>query len=245
MGGAIVRGMVATAPQEAVNITVIDLSSNIREDFELLGVHTAEVDQNAVMESDLVIVAVKPWLIDEVMNQYKQALALSNAAVASIAAGVTLDMLSELTDRPLLRIMPNTAVSVSESMTFIASKGTSEEQRREVSRIFSLLGQVMEVPESRMDACMALASCGIAYAMRYVRAATEGGVELGIPPHIAQKIINQTIRGAAALLEIEGAHPESEIDKVTTPGGITIRGLNAMERCGFSNAVIEGLKASK
>ncbi|MBQ5722120.1 MAG: pyrroline-5-carboxylate reductase, partial [Bacteroidaceae bacterium] len=97
----------------------------------------------------------------------------------------------------------------------------------------------------QMNAGMALASCGIAYAMRYIRAATEGGVELGMYAHEAQQIVAQTLKGAVSLLEANHSHPEAEIDKVTTPGGITIKGLNAMERNGFSNSVIEGLKASK
>jgi len=91
---------------------------------------------------------------------------------------------------------------------------------------------------------MALASCGIAYVMRYIRAASEGGVELGMYASDAKKIVMQTMLGAVKLLESTGNHPEAEIDKVTTPGGITIRGLNAMEANGFTTAVIEGLKAS-
>ena len=95
-----------------------------------------------------------------------------------------------------------------------------------------------------MGAATALCSCGIAYAMRYVRAATEGGVELGIYPHKAKEYVLATLRGAVELLEATGNNPEVEIDKVTTPGGITIKGLNAMEAHGFTTAVIEGLKAS-
>ena len=81
--------------------------------------------------------------------------------------------------------------------------------------------------------------------MRYIRAAMEGGVELGFRPEEAARIVEQTVKGAATLLLTQGTHPEAEIDKVTTAGGITIKGLNAMEREGFTNAVIEGLKASK
>ena len=95
-----------------------------------------------------------------------------------------------------------------------------------------------------MNAGMVLASCGIANALRYVRAATEGGVQLGFRAGEAQHIVAQTLRGAASLLDADGAHAETEIDKVTTPGGLTIRGLNAMEQAGFSNAVIRGLLAA-
>ena len=95
-----------------------------------------------------------------------------------------------------------------------------------------------------MGAATALCSCGTAYALRYIRAAVEGGVELGLYPDQAKAIVAQTVKGAADMLMTSGEHPEAEIDKVTTPGGITIKGLNRMEACGFSTAVIEGLKAS-
>ncbi|MDE7407422.1 MAG: pyrroline-5-carboxylate reductase, partial [Muribaculaceae bacterium] len=137
--------------------------------------------------------------------------------------------------------MPNTAMVLRQSMTFIVeANGTAVE----ATRLFSHLGSVFTIPERLLPGATALASCGIAYAMRYVRAATEGGVELGFKASEAQAIIAQTLKGAVALLGVEGAHPETEIDKVTTPGGLTIRGLNAMEHNGFTSAVIAGLKAS-
>jgi pyrroline-5-carboxylate reductase len=106
------------------------------------------------------------------------------------------------------------------------------------------LGDAMLVEERLMNAGMVLASCGIAYALRYIRAASEGGVQLGFRAAEAQHIVAQTLRGAASLLERPNAHPEAEIDRVTTPGGLTIRGLNAMEQAGFTNAVIRGLLAA-
>ena len=110
--------------------------------------------------------------------------------------------------------------------------------------MFKEMGDAMLVEERLMDAGMALASCGIAYVMRYIRAATEGGVELGFYAKDAQRVIMQTMKGAVDLLEAGGLHPEMEIDKVTTPGGLTIRGLNAMEEAGFTQSVIKGLRAS-
>lgn len=107
------------------------------------------------------------------------------------------------------------------------------------------MGHAAVISEQLMPAATSLCSCGIAFAMRYVRAATEGGVELGIYPDKAKQYVLQTLRGAVELLESTGNNPEAEIDKVTTPGGITIKGLNAMEAHGFSNAVIQGLKSSK
>ena len=142
------------------------------------------------------------------------------------------------------RAMPNTAIAVGESMTFICGDQASKAKVDELNMIFGSMGRSAVIPERMMGAAMALCSCGIAYAMRYVRAATEGAVELGLYPDAAKEYVFQTLRGAVALLEATGANPESEIDKVTTPGGVTIKGLNTMERNGFSTAVIEGLKAS-
>ena len=126
-------------------------------------------------------------------------------------------------------------------MTFIVK---IEGESPESFKVFGKTGCVKAIEESKLPAVTALASCGIAFAMRYVRAATEGGVELGIKATEGQQIVAQTLAGAVALLSQPGAHAEAEIDKVTTPGGITIKGLNAMEKAGFTNAVIEGLRAS-
>ena len=114
-------------------------------------------------------------------------------------------------------------------------------QKRHHSRQ-NRLGQTRVVGEKQLRAGTLLASCGIAYAMRYIRAASEGGVEIGFRADDAKDIVLQTVKGAVALLQATGEHPEQAIDRVTTPGGITIRGLNAMEQAGFTKAVVEGLK---
>ena len=129
-------------------------------------------------------------------------------------------------------------------MSFVTRVCGPVEAEQLVVKVFDAVGETMAVEARQFGAGMALASCGIAYAMRYVRAATEGGVELGFKADAAKDIVLQTIKGAALLLQKSGANPEAEIDKVTTPGGFTIRGLNAMEKEGFTNAVIEGLKRS-
>mgnify|MGYP000248763056 FL=1 len=129
-------------------------------------------------------------------------------------------------------------------MTFMTSVCSTPELDAQMLAMFKEMGDAMLVEERLMDAGMALASCGIAYVMRYIRAATEGGVELGFYAKDAQRVIMQTMKGAVDLLTAGGLHPEMEIDKVTTPGGLTIRGLNAMEEAGFTQSVIKGLRAS-
>ena len=145
----------------------------------------------------------------------------------------------------LFRVVPNTAAEVLESVTFIASQGATEEQISIIYRLFSSIGYTMVISEKLIPAGTSLASCGIAFAMRYIRAAMEGGVELGFRPEEAARIVEHTVKGATTLLLQTGIHPEAAIDQVTTAGGITIKGLNAMERSKFAHSVIEGLKASK
>jgi len=166
--------------------------------------------------------------------------------IVSIAAGINFEQLAEYfnTDATLFRIIPNTAIDVLQSVSIIASYNTNTDQEGLIQSLFAELGKVFLVPESQLNAFMSLSSCGIAYAFRYIRAAMEGGVEMGIYPNVAKEVVLQTLRGAIELLEANESHPEVEIDKVTTPGGITIKGLNEMEANGFTNAVIKGLKAS-
>ena len=146
---------------------------------------------------------------------------------------------------PIFRVMTNTAMVIGESMTLISSEDATKDQENFVVELFNKLGKAVIIPEKMMGAATSVASCGIAYALRYLRAATEGAVELGFRADEAQQIVAQTMKGAAELiLKNSESHAEVEIDKVCTPGGWTIKGLNEMEANGFSNAVIKGLKAN-
>ena len=275
MGGAIVRGLVKSGGYNPEEITCTARSEKtlerLRECSQALRTTTDNVE--AARGADIIVLAVKPWLIEEVMEEIRPAVELKRQIIVSVAAGVSLSdmehylipdydfyqdqrICAEVTgtepnlpewyaDPALFRVVPNTAAEVLESFTFVASLNATEEQVGMVCRIFDSIGHTMVVPERLIAAGTSLASCGIAFAMRYIRAAMEGGVELGFRPEEAARIVEHTVRGAASLLLSSGAHPEAEIDKVTTAGGITIKGLNAMEREGFTNAVIEGLKASR
>lgn len=217
---------------------------------EYPAVQITQSNVEAVRGADLVLLAVKPWKMEEVACELKPVLDYRTQMVASVAGGVGLADLSALFRHndmlpPLFYVMPNTAVAVRQSMTFVAAQGASEEQTATVVDMFRLLGEAMLVEERLMDGGMALASCGIAFAMRYIRAAMEGGVELGFYPNEAKQIVMQTLSGAVELLRSTGSHPEAEIDRVTTPGGITIRGLNEMEHAGFTDSVIRGLRAAR
>ena len=251
MGGAITRGLIAAAPSyiSPCDIVVSNPSKAKLDQLARLGATVTTSNVEAVAGADVVIVCVKPWKVGEVMDELVGKIDDTVAEIGFVVAGVSLSDISRMLGKSdgceaaFSIVMPNTAISCRESMTFISS-GSPARPCANIEKIFALLGEVMVIDESLMPAATALASCGIAYALRYVRAATEGGVEMGFRAAEAQAIVARTLRGAAALLEHPGAHAEVEIDKVTTPGGLTIRGLNAMEANGFTSAVIAGLKAS-
>ena len=140
--------------------------------------------------------------------------------------------------------MPNTAAAVGKSMTFVCLNDEARRFEDLFKTMFDSIGTTAVVDERLFGAATALCSCGIAYSMRYIRAASEGGVELGFRASEACEYVCRTVEGAAALIEAQKIHPEAAIDNVTTPGGLTIKGLNAMEKSGFTAAVIDGLKAS-
>lgn len=249
MGGAIARGLVNKNALNASDITICDLGSDKLDALsaECPGIKTSTSNIDATKNSDIIIIAVKPWLVEKVLCDISDAIDYQNQAIVSIAAGVSLSQLGKMTSShaSLFRLIPNIAISVGQSMTFISHNNNATAQQVSlVSDIFSSLGQTSVIEEQLMGAATALSSCGIAYAMRYVRAATEGGVEMGIYPEDSKRYVLQTLRGVIDLLEASGNNPEVEIDKVTTPGGITIKGLNEMEAHGFTNAIIKGLKAS-
>lgn len=249
MGGAIARGLAHS--DIGIQIAVADLAQDklaeLKAEYDTIEVSN---DSKAIVaDADVVLVAVKPWLVEPVLKGVLPALDLSRQIILSIAAGVDIATITSWlgNDQAIVfRAIPNTAISIHQSMTFVShNTNATTEQVAQVESIFNALGKAAVIEERLMGAATSLSSCGIAFAMRYVRAATEGGVELGIYPNDAKQYVLQTLRGAVELLEATGNNPEVEIDKVTTPGGITIKGLNAMEAHGFTNAVIEGLKASK
>lgn len=248
MGGAIARGLVNSKLYAPQDITVIDTSektvSSLKEFNKDMNAVVGQFD--SLLTTDIVVVALKPWLVEKVLKEQKEKLVRDGQIIVSIAATVSLGQLQEWTspDKPIFRVVPNTAIALQQSMTFISSANATPEQEKTIGDLFAALGKSMVIDEKLIPAATSLASCGIAYAFRYIRAAMEGGVEMGFYPNQARDIITQTLRGAIELLEANDSHPEAEIDKVTTPGGITIQGLNEMEHAGFTSAVIRGLKAS-
>ena len=251
MGGAIARGLCKGTFVKGTDICVSDVNEENLSKITTLGldIRTTTSNRECIEGADLVIVAVKPWMVDSIASEIMDLIDYENQLILSIAAGVSLEKLRDCFSNQdqvptLFRMIPNTAIDVCESFSCISSWNSNSEQETMILSIFNELGKAMLVPESQLNAFMALSSCGIAYAFRYIRAATEGGVEMGISPDISKQVVLQTLKGAVALLEATGNHPEVEVDKVTTAGGITIKGLNEMEHAGFTSAIIRGLKAS-
>lgn len=251
MGGAIALGLAQRNSPNAMRITVSDKNEETLETLRKFntGLYTLTDNVSAVKNADIVILAVKPWIAESVIAEIRGKMDFTRQWFVSVVSGLNFEQLSGMLDvhgetKPVLfRVIPNTAIRIGESMTVIASCNAAKEQQSLVLGIFGGLGKVMPIEERFMAAATSLGSCGTAFAMRYVRAAMEAGVEMGLYSHEAQEIVAQALKGAAELLLAGGSHPETEIDKVTTPGGSTIKGLNAMEEAGFSNAVIKGHKA--
>ena len=252
MGGALARGLakgtiIPTSDIYVSNPSTQKLETLKREFSEL---NTTTNNCEAGKAADLIVLAVKPWKVEEVVEEIKPCVDYSHCSVASMVGGLGIEQLSKWLDKgdgalpATYLVIPNTAIATMSSMTFIASARSTEAQDRFLLEVFNELGEAMLVDEDLIPAGTSLASCGIAYALRYIRAAMEGGVELGFRADDAKRIVMQTLRGAADILAANGSHPEAEIDRVTTPGGLTIKGLNAMEAAGFTPSVIEGLKAS-
>ena len=250
MGGAIAAGAIAAKIAEAKDVTISHARPALLERLEKTGAEANITSDNkeAVNGADLILIAVKPWLAEGVAREIAPVIDPSYQAVV---AGVDFKTLQEWLTIPggktpaLFRVIPNTAVSLGQSATFICSHNASRQQNEMTLSVFRPLGKVFEVEEKDMTAVTALASCGIAYILKYIDASFKGGQEIGIDAKQSLEIVIQTVKGALALLEANGSLPQEEIDKVTTPGGITLKGLAEMERYGFSDAVISGLKASK
>lgn len=250
MGSAIAAGMaggnIVRAENISVSVRTEASADRLRKRIPGISVFTDNI--KACHGADLVILAVKPWQLPDVAAEIRQETSLGGAVIASVVAGTSFRELREMfgcpDGTPFLRIIPNTAISTGKSITFFAKDCVPKDVCDEITAIFRETGEVFMIPEEMMPAGTALASCGIAYALKYLDAAMKGGVEIGFSEEEAEKIVLGTMEGAVSLLKRNGTKPAEEIDKVTTPGGYTFKGLSAMEENGFSRAVSEGLKKS-
>lgn len=247
MGGAIACALAATGEYKiAVSNPTTPKLEAIKAEFPDRNVTVTTDNVEAVVDADIIILAVKPWLIGKVVEEIKPRLVYRRNIIVSLAGGVNIDALDEMLLRgdelpAVCRVIPDTALSVGKSMTFIAGRRVGESAMAEVKGLFSRMGDVAVIEERLMDAATALSSCGIAYVYKFMQACVQAGVEMGFRPSDALRYVCATVDGAAAMLSVPGASPQLEIDKVTTPGGMTIKGINALEHSGFTSAVINAI----
>ena len=245
LGTSIAKGILSLNFLKKDNLIICEKRRQRVKQLLEQGFEVVEEDiAKTVRGADIIIVSVKPQHFTPVLNELQPVLQQDQIVVSTVT-GVSLQSIREkLDNQPIVRIMPNTAIEIRESMTCICSMNASKEQDETVISLFNQLGKTIVLQEELLDAVTVLGACGIAFALRFIRAATQGGIEIGFSAEVSQFIASQTVKGAAQLLHENASHPESEIDKVTTPQGITISGLNEMEHQGFSSSVIKGLLTS-
>lgn len=243
LGISIAEGLVKKKKRKAENILLSRNQIQKIEHLKKMGMMVSQKNAEIVPVADIVILAVKPYKVLEILKEIQPYLQPSTIIV-SVATGIELASMQKIigNQQPIFRAMPNTAAAVSESMSCIC--GNSEEGRKEVEDIFQSIGETIFITEELMNAATVVGACGIAYVLRFIRAMIQGGIEIGFDSQTATQIVTQTVKGAAELLIQNGLHPEQEIDKVTTPKGCTIVGLNEMEHQGFSSSLIKGIKTS-
>lgn len=246
LGSAIAEGLIKSQFVSPQQITITRRNVDQLHHLKALGVNTTNDNEAAIRVSDVIVVALKPYNVKEVLTELKNVFDPSRHIVISVVTGIFLKDLAAILGHkiPVFRAMPNTAIAIQESVTCICHDSASPEQSKYVTDLFDQLGITISIDEKLMDAATVLGACGVAYALRFIRAATQGGIEIGFDAKTASLIAAQTVKGSAELLLKLNRHPEEEIDKVTTPKGCTIVGLNEMEHQGFSSSLIKGISAS-
>ena len=245
LGLAIAEGLVSKQLMAADNIYLTKRRTTTIQEYSKKGYVVTDDNLEAVKKSSTVFLCVQPKQLSPLLQSLGEVLTSSHVLV-SVITGVSIkDIKSELkTDIPVIRSMPNTAIAIGQSMTCLCACETGQKHIESVEKLFQSVGRTMIIEEKLMKSATVLGASGIAFFMRYLRAATQGGIQMGFHPEEAQMIATQTAYGAASLIQEFGNHPEVEIDKVTTPRGCTISGLNEMEHSGFSSALIKGLMVS-
>ncbi|HWJ90932.1 MAG TPA: pyrroline-5-carboxylate reductase [Flavisolibacter sp.] len=246
IGMALAEGLISAGVCKPSDITITRRSTGSFPALEHKGFKTDTDNARAMSGAEAVFVCVLPQQLDQALTQMKDAINLKKQLVISVVTGAHTQVFRDIlgADLRIIRAMPNTAMKVGAGMTCLSAVNATEKDIELVQQIFNTMGQCIVINEDMMSAATALCACGIAFFLRTIRAASQGGVEIGFHAHDALKIAAQTAYGAAKLLIANKTHPEEEIDKVTSPKGCTIAGLNEMEHQGMSSALIKGIKLS-
>lgn len=234
--------------QEDQTIEIIGSRRNIEElkELNLPNTQFTSSNEDLIKKCDIIIIALKPYNVLSFLEENKIHFDSNKHTLVSVATGITISEMRHAAGEgiDIFRGMPNTAASVNESITALSFSTDHLGRKDKVKHLFNSLGETILIDEKLMESATILGACGIAYVLRFMRAMIQGGIEVGFDSKTATKIVSQTIKGAAELIIQHGTHPEEEIDKVTTPKGCTIIGLNEMEHSGFSSALIKGIVTS-
>ena len=246
LGQALARGLVRSGTLRPEQIHVTSLHPPGLEGLAEEGFSVGRDNLAAIRGASTVLLAVQPQQIVDLLDEIRGGIDSGRHKVISVVSGVTVAQLREMIPAPtqIARAMPNTAVSIGESMTCLSADPDSMAALEEAEMLFKGVGITLRIGDEMMVGATALCACGVAFFLRSVRAASQGGIEIGFHPEDALLLAAQTARGAASLALRDNQHPESEIDRVTTPRGCTIAGLNEMEHQGFSSAMIKGFVLS-
>lgn len=246
MGLSLARGLVKAGKYTPEQIIITRRNVKALADMAREGYQVSDDNAAAVKQSRIVVVAVLPQQLNTLLDAIQAEIRPDDHLLISIASGVTAQDVINRVGKPVqvVRAMPNTAIAIQQSMTCVAAGNGSAESVAIVKALFDTVGETIEIHEELMTSATALCACGIAFFLRAIRAASQGGVEIGFHAAEALHMAAQTAKGAAALLLANQSHPENEIDKVTSPRGCTIAGLNEMEHEGFSSAMIKGIRLS-
>ncbi len=244
LGLSIAKGLVINNTYTTLYLTKRNLDA-LSGWKEYKNVYITQDNKEAVQKSDILIFAVQPNQFESILEEIKPVLNDKHVIISTITGYAIERVEKQLGDQyPIIRSMPNTAISVGKSMTCLCSNKIGEKRLPIAEAIYNGLGSTLTIEETHMQAATVLCASGIAFWIRLIRATTQGGVQLGFDADVALKMSMQTAMGAASLLIETGSHPEEEIDRVTTPRGCTITGLNEMEHQGLSSSLIKGLNAS-
>lgn len=246
IGSAIATGIIKTESVKGKNIYITRRKHEALKKYKKFGINTTADNKLAVRNSEIIIIAVTPHQLDNVLTDIKDVLEEKKHIIFSVVSGVKIETIKNKISKnvPVVRVMPNTAIKISESMTCLSIHKENKRALNLAKQLFDLLGSTLIIKEELMVSATVLGACGLAFFLRAVRAASQGGIEIGFHAEEALFIAAQTAKGAASILLQNKTHPEEEVDKVTTPQGCTIAGLNEMEHHGFSSSLIKGIVTS-
>jgi pyrroline-5-carboxylate reductase len=247
MGGAIIGGLLSRGVADAGRVWVSDTAKErLAELKDLYGVHTTTDNRTVVKNAEILVLAVKPQVMGPVLRELAGAIGRTKLVI-SIAAGIPLAFLEGNLGKGVrvIRTMPNTPALAGEGATALARGSHASEKDLEAARrIFGAVGRTVVVPEEQIDAVTGLSGSGPAYVFIILEALSDGGVRMGLPRDTALLLAAQTLLGAAKLYLSGDRHPGQLKDMVTSPGGTTIAGIQALEEGGLRAALIRAVEAA-